>query len=120
MIYTLCYGYFRIFIGFTILMTSNYKFQNQSFSVKNSTPTTLFDIDIFGIHIDSIPPNTVSSWYDFSYNPNTDDTMIYCNTKGYRYASYVHIPDTEIKKFCYELESIKNQVLLVKFMAVYE
>ena len=109
-----------ILFGLMPLSGKSQVHQQQYFTLKNHTQNTLHDILLFGIQIDSLAPGRTSQEYPFAYNPITDDSMIYCISEGVRYACYMHIPDKDLKKFSYIVESIQNEVLFVEFSPLYD
>lgn len=109
-----------LLFGLSPLSGKSQENQQRYFTLKNHTPNTLYDIFLFGAQIDSLASGTVSQGYPFSYNPETDDSMIYCISGGTRYASYLHIPDKDLIKFSYIVKAIQEGVLYVEFSPVYD
>lgn len=107
-------------IGLIPLNGNSQEIHQQFFSLQNNSPSTLYDIFLFGAQIDSLTPGSQSQGHPFSYNPVTDDSMIYCYLKGVRYACYLHIPDKDLRKFSYIVEGVQNEVLYVEFSPVYD
>ncbi|PWL39160.1 hypothetical protein DKG77_13170 [Flagellimonas aquimarina] len=64
-----------------------------------------------------VMPNDTTEYKELDYNPLQDDPLIYCISSEENFARYLKIPDKQVKKYTYVIDSLVNRIIYISSKA---
>ncbi len=81
--------------------------------VVNASDLVFTHVSLFSMKFENLQPNDTSAYQELRYDPLRDDPLIYCVNDGKNLGRYLTIPDNEIRRFTYVIDSVSNGILYV-------
>ena len=79
----------------------------------NHTEHRFTNISLFSMDFGDLNPMDSTAFKDLKYDALKDDSLIYCVFEGKNLGRYVNIPEKNIPRFSYTIDSLKNGILYV-------
>ena len=107
-------GLLMLFLIFLAVNSSEQKLQ--WFKVWNRSDSVIHNLHLFSNSLALLAPGMESDYLIYKHSPLTDDTMIYCEINGQRYARYLELPSDKAEYFTYSIDSLQNGILYVSML----
>ena len=89
------------------------KIDNPQIRVINNSGFSLNNVTLFSMHFKDLQPKDTSAYKELKYDPLRHDPLIYCMHDGINYGRYLKIPEKEIERYTYVIDSIKNRMVYI-------
>lgn len=81
--------------------------------VINNSNLEFTHVSLFSMHFEDLQPRDTSVYKVLQFDPLKDDSLIYCMNEDKNLGRYLTIPDKDIERYTYSIDSLINGILYV-------